>query len=79
MNHRKELTGEFSAFDETGNRYSIYEYTEIIEAPVFGNPHDWEPGLKEYCLNDGSPVNRLSDREFQIVGTRLKIYVSSSS
>lgn len=61
--------GEFQAKDEFGNTYTVNEYQELIEARSFNQPTEWLEGMKILELDDGSKVNFLDDRTFQIVST----------
>jgi hypothetical protein len=68
-----EETARFTATDENGTPYDIVEYTEFFDLSAFDHPHQSLPGLKAYRLADGRHVNRISDDEFQIVGSGIKL------
>ncbi|MDQ4120711.1 MAG: hypothetical protein M3209_04605 [Acidobacteriota bacterium] len=76
MNRTKtEYTGEIIAIDENGREYRVLEFTEYHDASTFTTPNVWEEGLKELKLSDGSLINKISDTEFEVVATGIRLRV----
>ena len=69
-----KITGRFLAEDQNGKRYQIIEHTTFHDNSAFQKPNEWISGLKEYRLENGTHVNKLSDTEFQTLNEiRLQI------
>jgi hypothetical protein len=60
------LTGQFKAYAEGGETYTIHEYQEFIESHTMDGVHHI-PGMKELRLNDGSRVTTIDENTFEIV------------
>ncbi len=69
----KKQTGQFTATGDDGRRYTIYIYTDFIDAGHFGNPNAVVEGMKELLTSDGMAVNRHQKGEYQIVQTGLML------
>lgn len=65
----KRNTGKFTAYGDDGQDYTIYIYTNFIDAGTLSNPRDEMEGLKELRTSDGKAVNWLSKGEYKIVVT----------
>lgn len=65
-------TGEINAVDENGNRHKIIKYTDFETVDTFGASEEVE-GLNEYRLASGEVVNKISDTEFVVVASDLKL------
>lgn len=74
---KTEPTKEIVAVDELGQKYQIIEFTEYHDVSTFTTPGIWEEGLKEFRLSDGSPVNKLSDTDFEIVASGVQLRVTT--
>jgi hypothetical protein len=71
----KNHTNDFWGTSENGEHYHIIEYTEMLDSATYGHPQNRMSGLKEYSLEGGLLVNRITDSEFEIVSTGLRIHV----
>jgi hypothetical protein len=60
-------TNRFSAYDEEGRKYTIFEFTEYLDASTWGSDKMVE-GLKELRTADGIPVNRIKKGVYRIMG-----------
>jgi hypothetical protein len=69
-------TKRFSAYDEEGRKYTIFEFTEFLEARTWGSDKIVE-GLKELRTADGTPVNRIEKGVYRIMGVE-EIEVTSN-
>lgn len=72
---QRRVTGSFQAVDDNGIEYSITEYTKFEHTTTLETATgDESEGVKEYEAGAGSPLNRISDTEFEMVadGTRLR-------
>lgn len=69
-----QRTDSFTAHAKDGSVYQIYEFTQMLNAQTI---HDagpkLEPGIKAYRLQNGDPVNRIGDGEFEIVRTSVRV------
>lgn len=74
---RKKRTAQFTASNRKGQRFTISQYTEQEFIQTLQSPGEWLDGLTEYCLWDGSPINRISATEFQNPVTGESLYVVS--
>ena len=69
----RKKTGEFTAVDENGNRYTIIKYTDSETVRTFGASSNVR-GLDEYRLQKtGEPVNKISDTEFFAVISQITL------
>jgi hypothetical protein len=67
------VTGKFTVTDDSGHLYQIIEYTQFNRTDIPGSDSQRAEGLKEYELDNGSPVIEISATEFEIAvsGVRL--------
>jgi hypothetical protein len=65
----KRHTGIFTARGDDSCRYTIYEYTEFIDAGSQDDPYAEITGLKELRTSDGMPVNFIEAGIYKIVAT----------
>lgn len=65
--------GKYIARSNDGCTYPVIEYQEFIDAGTKSGD-DWIPGMKYFELNDGSKLNWIDERTWEIVadGTILK-------
>lgn len=64
---------EFKAVDESGKIYTVNVFQKFISAGDLDNSHAVIPGLKELRLATGGHVNRVSDSEFEILQSGIRI------
>ena len=55
----------------TGNGYVIVIVEKILDAASMGNPGATIPGLRCVRLEDGTNLNRISQKEFQSAGGEI--------
>ncbi len=69
-----KVTGTFRAVDDGGKEYHITEYTLFRRTTTTDMAENMEGDMKEYRVGKDSPVNQISETEFEIVadGTRLR-------
>jgi hypothetical protein len=65
----KRRTGIFTARGDDGQSYTIYEYTDFIEARSHDDPTAQSPGLTELRTRDGMAVNWRGKGVYQILTT----------
>lgn len=66
---RKE-TARFTAISDSGKKYTIVKYQDVINIGTMDDPHATTLGMPSYRLaSDDSPVNLISAEELQIVKT----------
>ena len=63
----KRKTDEFVVITDSGQKYTIYEYTNFIDVGTFQNPKATIPGLREFRTSDGMAVNILKEGSYEIV------------
>ena len=64
-----EETNRFSAYDEEGRKYTIFEFTEYHDASTWSSDKLVE-GLKELRTADGEVVNRIEKGVYRIMGVQ---------
>ena len=64
MRHKRT----FEAFDSSGRRYVIHEYTTIIPIGTLDDPNATGEGMHTFRDSNGGAVNRRGD-EFEIAAT----------
>ena len=74
----KRRTGTFMVDGNDGRSYTIYIYTDFINAGTLDDPRAEIEGLKELRTSDGKAVNRLSKGEYQVVQTGVILRSSES-
>jgi hypothetical protein len=65
-------TGEIMAVDEKDNRHKIIKYTDFETLDTLDASTELA-GLDEYLLETGEVVNKVSDNEFVVVASGLKL------
>jgi hypothetical protein len=75
MTTKTEITGKISAVDADGNRYTIIKYTEFYEQREVIGGVKWLPGHDTYKLQNGGTVEKISDGEFRVLASDLKLFV----
>jgi hypothetical protein len=65
-------TGEIMAVDEKGKRHKIIKYTDFETVDTFGASEE-VAGNDEYRLATGEAVNKVSDTEFVVVASNIKL------
>lgn len=65
--------GQFSAMGGDGRRYTVYEYRDVIDVSSLAGGRATRDGLPSFKLDGGGHVNKLSDTEFRIVATGVKL------
>jgi putative component of toxin-antitoxin plasmid stabilization module len=73
----KRQTGRFTASGDDGRQYTVYIYTDVIDAGTFGDPNAVVEGLKELRTSDGMAVNHRQKGEYQVVQTGVVLRSSS--
>ncbi len=75
MSKWEELTGQFTAESDDGQRFEILVYTTFVEAGSFANRNapPLEGRLKTIRTADGYAVNRIDDDNFEIVQLGLRV------
>jgi hypothetical protein len=72
-----KVTGTFKAVDEAGNEHTITEYTLFRHTTTSDMADGVGGDVKEYKLGTNSPVNQISETEFEIVSSGTRLYKSS--
>jgi hypothetical protein len=70
----EELTDEFEALADDGQRFHMLVYTTMLDAP--SHDHPWPrrvEGPKRVCTSDGLDCNRIDDETFEIVEYGLQV------
>ncbi len=72
---QRKVTGNLKAVDDNGNQYSIVEYSVFRHTTTTDITYSEESKVKEYELANGTPLNRISETEFEISsnGTKIRI------
>jgi hypothetical protein len=63
----KRQTGMFTARGSDNRSYTVYEYTDFLQAHLLDDPTAKIPGLKELRTADGAPVNFIEPGVYKIV------------
>lgn len=70
---KRQLTARIRAIDSDGRAYTIDEHTTYIGVSTLdATGPQWLPGLKQLSV-DGEPVNSISETEYEIVRTGLRL------
>lgn len=69
---RKKIE-EFEAVDDNNKTYRVIHYKSVISTGDLDNPHTTMLGLSEYCLGNGDSINQVSDTEFELLRTQIRI------
>jgi hypothetical protein len=70
---KTEITDKFIVTDEQEESYLITEFTHYVSNTVWAGTESWEEDYKRLILDDGSAVNRISDTEFKIVKSGVRL------
>ena len=60
-------TNEFTARSDDGQEYTIYEYTDVIDAGNLNDPNATIRGAKRLCTSEGEDVNFKGEEVYEIV------------
>ena len=60
-------TNEFTAISDDGQEYTIYEYTDVIDAGNLSDPNATIRGAKRLCTSEGEDVNFKGEGVYEIV------------
>lgn len=74
--YRKE-TGRFVVVDDAGNRFIIIEHTMITTVHTGKEATAQTAGKPTYKLSTSEAVRWLSDTEFEVASSRLKLHKRS--
>ena len=66
-------TGTFEAIGSDSETYTVFVYTNYINARTMTDPHAVVEGLKELRTSDGRAVNQVRKGEYKIVQTGLSL------
>lgn len=66
-------TGEFFAVDGNGKRHKVIKYTEFIDSAGFQIGNEEVQGNDAYSLATGEILNKISDTEYQIAKSGVKL------
>jgi hypothetical protein len=69
-----KVTGKFQAVDDEGNDYSVYEHT-VFHHTTTADMKYGEGADKAYKLANGSPLNKISETEFEIGLSGVRIHI----
>ena len=64
---RTARTGTFRAVDKDGKKYTIHEFTNIIDVATRENPGGEAEGTKFLRTSDGKHVNRMEKGKYEMV------------
>jgi hypothetical protein len=70
-------TGSFSATGTDSRQYTVYIYTDLIDAGDFVNPNAIADGLMELRTSGGMHLKRLQQGEYEILETGVVLRSSS--
>ena len=74
----KRLTGTFMARGDDHRVYTIYEYTDFVDAGNHDDPSAEIPGLKELQTSNGAPINYKEKGVYQIMSTGVVLRTDAS-
>jgi hypothetical protein len=69
-----KVTDKFQAVDDEGNDYTIYEHT-VFHHTTTADMKYGENSDKEYKLANGSPLNKISETEFEIGLNGVRVHI----
>lgn len=67
-------TATFQAQSNNGHEYTIFEFTNLVDAGTMGDPNAVIPGLKRFCTADGDSVNRTDKGKYMIVDSGMELF-----
>lgn len=56
--------------DENNILHKLHESVEIVDAGTFADPDAEEEGLREFCIDDGHPVNVIDGGYQDLAGMK---------
>ena len=71
-----KVTDTFQATDEGGKQYIVDEYTLFRHTTTSEMEEGTGEHIKEYRLGNGTPVRRINEAEFEIVGDGTRLFKS---
>jgi hypothetical protein len=69
----EKRTGEFAAHTEDGREYTIFVFTNFIDAGTRDDPNAVVEGLKRLVTSDGDDVNRLEKGKYKVVSGGIEL------
>ena len=69
-----KVTGKFQATDDEGNDYTVYEHT-VFHHTTTADMKYGEGADKAYKLANGSPLIQISETEFEIGLSGVRIHL----
>ena len=66
-------TGTFEAIGSDSETYTVFVFTNYIDAGTKTDPHAALEGLKELRTFDGLAVNRVNKGEYKVVQTGISL------
>jgi hypothetical protein len=73
----RKITRYFHGLGSDGSRYSFLEWTDFVTTRLIDGTHQTAQILKFYELPDRSDLNKISDTEFEIVRTGVRVRVKT--
>jgi len=70
----RKPTGFILVRADDGTEHVINEYSTVLNTNTIGNPGARAVGLCLYRLGDGSTVDRISDKKFQVTGSGIVLH-----
>ncbi|WP_447780214.1 hypothetical protein [Pseudomonas plecoglossicida] len=71
----EQYTGQIVAVGPDNLDYQIHVFQDVITERLLSGEVRHTPGLKRYQLQGGRAVNRLSETEYLVVATDMKLTV----
>ncbi len=69
-----KVTGKYQAADDEGNAYTVYEHT-VFHHTTTADMKYGEGADKAYKLANGSPLVKISETEFEIGLSKVRIHI----
>lgn len=70
---RIKETGRFQAVDDQGRRYTVVEWSEIVDTGTLDRPDQTETVLRAYKLPNGDHINANADGSLEHVAKGRKL------
>ena len=71
----EQYAGQIIAVGPDNLDYQIQVFQDVITERLLSGEIRHTPGLKRYQMQGGGAVNKLSETEYQVVATGLKLTV----
>lgn len=71
----EQYAGQIVAVGSDNLDYQIQVFQDVITERLLSGEVRHTPGLKRYQMQGGGAVNQLSETEYQVVATGLKLTV----